>query len=410
LRLVECRACESKQLRSFINLGDIPISNNYLNIEKEIFETYELNVLVCENCSFLQLSECHDPKVHFNNNYPYFSGNSSTWVNHCKIAANHLKDYLELDSGDKVIEIASNDGTLLKEFSELNLKVLGIEPSANVAHKAIEQKLETVIEFFSYKLSQQILTEAGFPSLIVGCNVLAHVPDIVDFLQGVGNLMSENTVACFEFPHATQMIINNQFDTIYHEHYSYLNLTPLLPLLDNLGLRVFRIEEHELHGGSLRIFLCKKNSSRTIEQSVQKILDLEETLNPLDPNVSRRFQKSVNQIAISLKQFLSDAKEANKKVVIFGAPAKGTTLLNYARISKTDVLFAVDASKAKQGKFIPGTGIEIKSPENLLDLKIDLVLILAWNLAGELISIIKKQLKGNPKIIIPIPEVHFFDK
>jgi hypothetical protein len=383
----------------------MPVSNNYLSSREEKYEAISLNLLVCHNCTFLQLSESSDPKIHFNSTYPYYSGYSTTWKTHCASLASQLKTTFGLSPGDKVLEIASNDGTLLREFKNNGLQVLGIEPSINVANVAIQNGLRTIIDFFSYKLSRELIKHEDYPKLIIGCNVLAHVPDIRDFLKGVGNLMSAETIACFEFPHAAKMIKYNQFDTIYHEHYSYLNITSLTPILTEFELEIFKVEEHNLHGGSLRVYIKRKGSGFRLEESVNEVIRFEETYSPLNPKIRNDFNTSVNAISTSLVNYLRLLAKENKKVVIFGAAAKGTTLLNFAGINSSDVIFAVDSSKAKQGKYIPGTEILINAPEVLEKMDVDAVLILAWNFADEIIEIVKSICKKLPLVLIPIPEL-----
>lgn len=404
MMISNCRSCNSAKLTSFFDFGSMPVSNNYLSSQKEKYEVISLNLLVCDDCTFLQLSESSDPKTHFNSTYPYYSGYSTTWKTHCASLASYLKTNLGLCQGDKVFEIASNDGTLLREFKDNGLQVLGIEPSINVANVAMDNGLTTIVDFFSYKLSKVIEKNEGYPKLIIGCNVLAHVPDIRDFIKGVGNLMSAETIACFEFPHAAKMIKYNQFDTIYHEHYSYLNIISLTPILTDFELEIFKVEEHDLHGGSLRVYIKRKDSNFKIEESVNEIIQFEEIYSPLNPKIRNDFNTSVNAIATSLVSYLRLLTKENKAVIIFGAAAKGTTLLNFARINSNDVIFAVDSSKAKQGKYIPGTEILINAPEVLEKMDVDAVLILAWNFADEIIEIVKSICKKLPLVLIPIPE------
>ena len=405
MQLKECRACDSQELKSFLNLGKLPISNDYLISPNQKSEKYDLNLFVCESCSFLQLSEVHDPKVHFNENYPYFSAYSSTWVKHCRDSASYLVDFLELDLNDYVYEIASNDGTFMSEFHQLGMKVLGIEPTANTAERATAKGLETIVDFFSFELSLEIAQKYQPPALIIGCNVLAHVPNIKNFISGLRRLMSTESVACFEFPHATRMISENQFDTIYHEHYSYLNVTPLIPLFGEMGLILFRVEELSTHGGSLRIFLAPEESLRFVEESVEKIVFFESKYSPLDDKVKEKFSGAVEQIARELKEQITFMVENGRKIAIYGAAAKGTTMLNYAQIDSSMIPFAVDSSEFKQGRYIPGTGIKIISPEALSTSEFDCFLVLAWNFADEIVSNLSVMLRRPFSVLIPIPEV-----
>jgi hypothetical protein len=357
------------------------------------------------DCEFLQLDEALDPTTHFNSNYPYFSGYSETWVSHCQITASSLAHRFEIGIGKKVIEIASNDGTYIKNFLDFGAEVLGIEPSLNVAKVAELRGVQTIVEFFSRSLAQELKKSGTLPDLIIGCNVLAHVPSIRDFLSGVSELLNESGVAIFEFPHATRMVEEVKFDTIYHEHYSYLNLTPLTLLCSELGLKIFDVETHELHGGSLRIFLCSMNSAREITPNVKRILDYERVWSPTSNLVRIDFQQKTDKLLLEFKNKLKLYQNKGFRVVIFGAAAKGSTLLNVARIDSHLIAAAVDSSHAKQNKFIPGSGIEIFSPQHLLNLRPDVIVVLAWNFAEEIMSQASDIFTPSYCFLIPIPNL-----
>jgi hypothetical protein len=405
MRLKICRACGSDCLTTFLHLGETPISNDYkdsLSIKNEVFP---LEVLVCNNCEFLQLSEVHNPSTHFNSSYPYFSGYSSTWVNHCDKSASEFAQDFKLSSGKLVLEIASNDGTFIRNFLKFGVNVLGIEPSENVANSAIESGVPTKVEFFSSELALNLVQQDIRPDLIIGCNVLAHVPDISDFILGISILLEANAVAILEFPHATKLIQDSQFDTIYHEHYSYLNVTPLFQIFERNGLRIFKITTHELHGGSLRIFICRLESDLTTNESVQEIIDLESKWSPTNAKVQADLNLKVSTTLIAFKEKLEEYHDLGYKVIAFGAAAKGTTLLNIAKIDSRLIQFAVDSSKAKQGKFIPGTDILIRQPEVLMETSQDRIVILAWNFAKEIIGQANLLCRSEQKFLIPIPIV-----
>jgi SAM-dependent methyltransferase len=405
MRLKECRACRSTELSTFLDLGESPISNSYqgsLNAKHQIFP---LKVMVCKRCEFLQLSEVHDPSTHFNDDYPYFSGYSSTWVDHCFKSAWELSQEFELSEGKLVLEIASNDGTFISKFKEYGADILGIEPSQNVAKFAIDSGVPTIVDFFSRKLALGLVDKGLYPDLIIACNVLAHVPDINDFLAGLSVLLDNNAVAILEFPHATRLIRDSQFDTIYHEHYSYINATPLVPILETNGLRIFRITTHELHGGSLRIFICRMESELVSSSSVKDILDLESKWKPTNAKVQIDLYAKVSSTLIAFREKLEEYQELGYQVIAFGAAAKGTTLLNIAQIDSRLIKFAVDSSKAKQGKFIPGTDILIRPPEVLVDSSQDRIVILAWNFAEEIINQANLICGSRQKYLIPIPTV-----
>ncbi len=403
--LTKCRCCGSSDLETFVDLGFSPISNGYHASVDIAAARYPLKVLVCTFCEFLQLSEELEPSTHFNSNYPYFSGYSKTWELHCQATAAYLANRFGIDESSRVIEIASNDGTYVKNFLKYGSAVLGIEPSRNVSTVAEARGVPTIVNFFTEKLATGLKSIGVHPDLILGSNVLAHVPNIRDFLSGVSVLLQKNAVAVFEFPHATQMIKNAAFDTIYHEHYSYLNVTPLMKLCDELGLILFDIETHELHGGSLRIFISTTASNREISPNVSKILDLEKIWAPTSDLVRRNFQQRISEYSKVFKEKLENYKLAGLKIVIFGAAAKGTTLLNVANIDSRLIEVAVDSSLEKQNKYIPGTGIIILNPEKLIELQPDVIVILAWNFAEE----IMKQASGifAPKhsFLIPIPDI-----
>jgi hypothetical protein len=389
----------------FLDLGQSPISNDYQESAKNEAKTYPLKVLVCLDCEFLQLSEELDPSTHFNSNYPYFSGYSKTWVSHCQITASSLVDRFQISSGKKVIEIASNDGTYIENFLNSGADVLGIEPSLNVAKVARSRGIQTIVEFFTKSLAEKLREDGTLPDLILGCNVLAHVPSIRDFLSGVSVLLDGESVAVFEFPHASRMIEQGEFDTIYHEHYSYLNLTPLVLLCGQLGLKIFDVETHELHGGSLRIFLCPIDSAREITSNVKDILEYEQELSPTSNLVRARFQQKTDNLLYDFKKRLEQYQSNGLKVVIFGAAAKGSTLLNVANIDSQLITAAVDSSHAKQNKFIPGTGIEIVSPQALRSLQPDVVVVLAWNFAEEIMSQASDIFIPTYCFLIPIPNL-----
>jgi hypothetical protein len=403
--LVKCRCCDSTNLETFLDLGQSPISNDYQDSAESQAKLFPLRVLVCMDCEFLQLSEELDPSTHFNSSYPYFSGYSKTWISHCQVTASSLADRFEIGVGKTVLEIASNDGTYIKNFLDFGADVLGIEPSLNVAKVAESRGIKTIVEFFTTPLAQDLKLNGIFPDLIIGCNVLAHVPSIRDFLSGVSVLLMENAVAVFEFPHASKMIEQGEFDTIYHEHYSYLNLTPLNSLCNQLGLKIFDVETHELHGGSLRVFLCPSGSARKVTPNVNRILGYERSWCPTSDLVRSDFQEKTNKLLLGFRSRLKLYQDRGFRVVIFGAAAKGSTLLNIANIHSNLIEAAVDSSHAKQNKFIPGTGIEIFDPKDLQNLQPDVIVILAWNFADEIMRQASEIFTPTFCFLIPIPNL-----
>ena len=403
--LTKCRCCNSNNLETFLDLGLTPISNDYQTSDVNQAIKYPLKVLVCMDCEFLQLSEVLDPSTHFNSNYPYFSSYSKTWVEHCQKTAIEIATRFEIGPGKKVIEIASNDGTYIKNFLNYGADILGIEPSQNVAETAEKQGVPTLVKFFTEDLALTLKKDQDLPDLILGCNVLAHVPNIRDFLSGISVLLKKEGVAVFEFPHATQMIEHCEFDTIYHEHYSYLNITPLQLLCGQLGLKIFDVETHNLHGGSLRIFLSKVEGEREITLNVANIIDYEKSWIPTSNLIRHSMQRKITTLLSGFKNRLEKYQKDGYKVVVFGAAAKGSTLLNVAHIDSELIMAAVDSSKAKQNKYIPGTGILIFNPDELVNLKPDVVVILAWNFAEEIMQQSSHIFVPSHCFLIPIPNL-----
>lgn len=385
---MNCRSCAAPLSTIVIDLGFAPPSNAYLTKEQLALpeKTYPLRVLLCESCWLVQTQDFLDRDDLFDSEYHYFSSTSIGWVEHSKNFSDSIVKELGLNSENFVVEVASNDGYLLNNFVSAGIPCLGIEPTASTAIVSRERGIPTLIEFFGQNVAKKIKDRYRSADLIVGNNVFAHVPDLNDFCEGLATLLSAEGVCTLEFPHLLSLLRLNQFDTIYHEHFSYLSLIAVIPLLRRHNLRIFRVDRLPTHGGSLRVYICKSDSGFVKQPSVELTLD-EERKFGLD-NVSgyQQIWARANQMKIDLLEFLTGQSEAGRVVVGYGAAAKGNTFLNYAGIDANLIHFVVDAAKAKQSKFLPGSHIPIYSPEVLLSAKPDVVLILPWNIADEILA------------------------
>ena len=407
--MVNCRGCGFKLSITLLDLGESPIANNLVEFSNSNLQNhhYPLKAMTCGNCALVQLSEELPREILFKPNYVYYSSFSTSWLEHSKLYAQKMIQFLKLNQSDLVVEVASNDGYLLKYFKSNGIQVLGIEPASGVAQVAIKNGIPTLIDFFGESLASK-LTQTKKPKLIVGNNVLAHVPNLHDFISGVATLIDDEGVITFEFPHLLNLLKNNQFDTIYHEHYSYLSITALLPILDQHKLKVFEVEKLLTHGGSLRIFLAKSNSSWKISNSVQDILDEELQFDPRDIRIYKLLQSKVIKTKSDLVAELSKQKANGKNISAYGAAAKGVTLLNYCGIKSDVIDYVVDLNPSKQGKFLPGCHIPIVDSKIFTSNPPDILLVLAWNLSTELKSQLSDQINLGMKLIKAIPEVVYF--
>lgn len=404
--ILKCRFCGTPLEHTFVDLGMSPISNANISSERcEVMEPFfPLHARVCHVCWLVQLPEIQKPDHLFNDDYAYFSSFSDSWLEHCRLYVKKVTERFSLTEKSFVAEIASNDGYLLQYFVEQGIPVLGVEPSANVAEAALKKGIKTLVKFFGEKTAHEIAAEGKKADLIIGNNVLAHVPDINDFVRGLKVLLNFDGVITLEFPHLLQMIRNNQFDTIYHEHYSYLSLLSVQKIFKSFGLRVFDVEELPTHGGSLRIYVCHQESVRVDDHaSVDALLKIEknEGLDGLDRYAC--FSQQVQSTKRAVLELLIRLKDEGKTIVGYGAPAKGNTLLNYCGI-RTDFLdYTVDRSPHKQGKLLPGTHIPIYGPERIAETKPNYVLILPWNLKDEIMGQLSDIRRWGGKFIVPIP-------
>jgi 2-polyprenyl-3-methyl-5-hydroxy-6-metoxy-1,4-benzoquinol methylase len=409
MKTVNCRICGWKTRKTFVDLGHTPLSNSYLKknmIKNE--KKFPLHALICTKCMLVQLEEFENPKKIFSE-YVYFSSYSKTWLKHAEEYVNKMTKKLNLNSDHLVIEIASNDGYLLQYFKKYKIPVLGIEPAKNIAKIAQKKKIPTITKFFGTKLAKEMVKSGKQPDLLLGNNVLAHVPKLNDFVEGLKILLKHEGIITLEFPHILQLINKNQFDTIYHEHFSYFSLITLKKLFEMHKLKIFDVEELNTHGGSLRIFVKHKDNNFEKERkSVKKILEKEKMFGLKKISTYTNFSKEVNSIRKELLNFLHKAKKDKKTVVGYGAPAKGNTLLNFCEINFELIDYTVDISPHKQKMYLPGSHILIKNPNEIFKTKPDYVLILPWNLKKEIMVQMKDIHKWGGKFVIPIPEVKIY--
>lgn len=400
-----CRFCHTPLVDSLVNLGMSPLSNSYLSQEqlqnREFF--YPLHAYVCSCCFLVQLEEFESPDSIFSE-YAYFSSYSETWLNHAKKYTDMACKRFSLNSQSLVVEIASNDGYLLQYFLDKGISVRGIEPAANVAVESRKKGIPTTIDFFGKQLAKSMSANGIQADLLLGNNVLAHVPDINDFVEGMKILLGQTGIITMEFPHILNLIKDKQFDTIYHEHFSYLSFGTVQEIFHKHKLRIFDVEELSTHGGSLRIFACHQELDEPIEtERIRIMLDREETAGLRSLAMYRSFELKAKNVKFELLKALIDLKKNGKTIVGYGAPAKGNTLLNYCGI-RTDILdYTVDRNPHKQGKYLPGTHIPIFSPEKIQETKPDYVLILPWNLKDEIMDQISYIRDWGGKFIIAIP-------
>lgn len=403
---MQCRHCQNKLKHEFIDLFNSPPSNSYLTYEQlnepEIF--YPLKIFICDKCFLVQIDEYKKSSEIFNEEYAYFSSYSTSWLEHSRKYVENMTKRLGLNQTSFVIEIASNDGYLLQYFKEKQISCLGIEPTLSTAKVAREKGIEVLCEFFG----SQMATELEKADLILGNNVLAHVPDINDFVRGLKAALKPIGTITMEFPHLLNLIKFSQFDTIYHEHFSYLSLLTVRTIFASQGLKIYDVEELPTHGGSLRIYATHTDNSITIKNSVKEIILKEQQANFDKIDSYKGFEKKVQKIKMDLLEILLNIKKEGKSIVAYGAAAKGNTLLNYCCIKKDIIDFVVDASPYKQGKFLPASHIPIVDEDKIKQTKPDYILILPWNIKDEIVQNLSYVRNWNAKFILAIPEVKTF--
>lgn len=407
-RRAACRSCGTPLEHIFADLGLSPISNAFRRPDEldqpESF--YPLRAYVCGACKLVQLQDFHQADDLFTADYAYFSSYSTSWLRHAETYAGRMIERFGLGPDSRVVELASNDGYLLQYFKARGIQVLGVEPSANVAGVALRERgIPTIVRFFGREAAKEMRAAGQTADLMTANNVLAHVPDINDFVGGIRILLKETGAVTFEFPHLLQMIRQNQFDTIYHEHYSYLSLLAVERVLSNNELTVFDVEELPTHGGSLRVYAAPRGHGFTVSPNVDVIRRMEamDGLGGLD--VYRQFNSRVMRTKRNLLRFLIEARDEGRSIVGYGAPAKGNTLLNYCGIGTDLIDYTVDRSPHKQGLFLPGSRIPIMPPEHIFATKPDIVLILPWNLKDEIVDQMAAVRQWGGRFVVPIPEV-----
>jgi len=404
-----CRSCGAPLNHTFVDLGETPLANSYLDPKSHLVEEkkYPLHARVCGSCFLVQVDDVVPPEDIFSD-YAYFSSYSQSWVAHAGRYAEQASQRLNLNGDDLIVEVASNDGYLLKHFGAMGLKVLGIEPAANIAIEAEKAGVPTQVDFFGKEVGKRVRAAHGPATLMAANNVLAHVPDINDFVQGFSELLSPQGVATFEFPHLVEMIREVQFDTIYHEHYSYLSLYSVERCFERHGLRVFDVERLNTHGGSLRIWCCLESAGHPESAALVALREEEAEFGVQKLETYEGFSVRVQAVRDTLVEFLEQARRDHKTVAGYGAAAKGNTLLNYAGITSDLISFVVDSNPHKQGRLLPGSHIPIRAPEEIAHMNPDYVIILPWNLKAEIAADLREISDWNGQCVTAIPCVEVF--
>jgi SAM-dependent methyltransferase len=405
-----CRFCGANLEQTFVDLGMSPLCETYPSAAQlnrgEVY--YPLHVYVCSQCFLVQLEE-YEAYENIFSDYPYFSSYSDSWLKHCENYCIKMITRFGLNERSFVVEVASNDGYLLQYFIRGRVPVLGIEPAANVAKVAVEKGIPTLVRYFGREVAKELAAEGRCADLIVGNNVLAQVPNLNDFVEGLKILLKPEGVLTLEFPHLQRLIERNEFDTIYHEHFSYFSLLTTVRIMDAHGLKVFDVEELPTHGGSLRVYACRAdNRTHFAEPSVAKLINQELDAGLASAEGYARFEEQVKRTKWGLVSFLVEAARQGKSVAGYGAPGKSATLLHYCGIGKDLIEYTVDRSPHKQGRFLPGTHIPIFHPDRIVESKPDYVVILPWNLKDEIMAQLHFIREWGGRFVVPIPEVAIY--
>jgi hypothetical protein len=405
-----CRFCGHPLSHTFIDLGMSPLCESYIPPGKlnSMEPFYPLHVFVCDRCFLVQLGEYVSPGEIFSE-YAYFSSYSDSWVQHAQQYCEAMIERFGLSREHQVMEIASNDGYLLQHFVRRGIPALGIEPAGNVAEAAIAKGIPTLVRFFGEQAAEQIVREYGQPDLLVANNVLAHVPALNDFVAGMKKLLAQRGVITMEFPHLHRLIEGNQFDTIYHEHFSYFSFLSVNHVIEAHGLRIFDVEELKSHGGSLRIYACHREDARAQQPRVLQLREAERALGYDRLERYFSFAAQVHETKRGVLEFLIDAKRQGRSIVAYGAPGKGNTLLNYCGIRQDFLDYAVDRNEYKHGRFTPGTHIPIHPPARIAETRPDYILILPWNLRREIAQQLHYVRAWGAKLVVPIPRLEVFE-
>lgn len=405
-----CRLCGATLKSTFVDLGMSPLCESFLTADQiDAMEPYyPLHTVVCESCFLVQLQEYVKPE-HIFTEYAYFSSYSTSWVEHARRYCEMIKVRLSLGAESRVYEVASNDGYLLQHFLPLGVPVTGIEPAANVAEVARQKNVPTMVEFFGLELAQKLVSDGKRADLIIGNNVLAQVPDLNDFTAGMACLLAPQGVITLEFPHLERLIDENQFDTIYHEHFSYFSLVTIDRLARRHDLKVFDVEQIPTHGGSLRVYLCRADATYAVSAAVTALLAHERRVGLEDIGQYEQFTSRVHRTKRELLSFLIASKNKGARICGYGAPGKGNTLLNYCGIGTDFLDFTVDRNPYKHGRYTPGMHIPILPVEAIDEVRPDYLFILPWNLKREIVAQMRHVADWGCKFIVPIPNVEIID-
>lgn len=406
---MQCRFCKASLSHVFADLDFAPPSNSYLKSLDAPESSYPLKIWTCASCFLTQIDEFKKHDEIFSADYAYFSSFSSSWLAHAKAFVEKMTVEFGLTKDSKVVEIASNDGYLLQYVKEKGIPCLGVEPTHSTAEAARQKGIETTELFFGAQTAKDLAAKGWQADLMAANNVLAHVPDIRDFIAGFKNLLKTDGVASFEFPHLLQLVNNNQFDTIYHEHFSYLSLLTVDKMMQAAGLRVFEVEELPTHGGSLRVLVTPIEGKHTRRSSVEAVLQKERDAGMDDIGFYTGFQQKVEKVRLDFLSFLLEAKRAGKKIAGYGAAAKGNTLLNYCGVKPGLIDFVCDLSPHKQGMYLPGSHIPIVAPAALEKAKPDYVVIFPWNIRAEVVKQLGAAVHGwGGKFVVAVPKLETF--
>lgn len=405
-----CLSCKAPLTTTLVDLGRQPLANSYLipdsPADKE--PKYPLHARVCDRCLLVQVEHVVPPEEIFDD-YAYFSSFSDSWLVHVKAYVDMVIERFHLDGTSKVVEIASNDGYLLQHVVRAGIPCLGVEPAGNVARAAQAKGVRTAVAFFGRSVAERLVAEGEGADLVVCKNVLAHVPNIDDFVQGIVALMKPEAVHTVEFPHLLNLIEKTQFDTIYHEHFFYLSLLAVERLFERHGLRIFDVEQVPTHGGSLRIFACKNEASQALSPRVQRVREMELAAALDRPEGYSDFDARVRKVRDEFRSYLDASKAEQRVVVGYGAAAKGNTLLNYCDVSADDLAFVVDRNPAKQNKLLPGSRIPVRSPEAIEELRPDDIVILPWNLREEVVGQLAHVRQWGARFVTAIPRLSILE-
>ena len=402
-----CRFCRANLTRTFVDLGMSPLCETYPSAADlnhgEVY--YPLHVYVCEKCFLVQLEEYEKVENIFSD-YPYFSSFSDSWLKHAENYCEKMTAQFGLSPKSLVVEVASNDGYLLQYFVRRHVPVLGIEPAANVAKVAVEKGVPTLVRFFGTELARDLAAEGKCADLVLGNNVLAQVPDVNDFVEGLKILLKPKGVLTLEFPHLLRLMEHNEFDTIYHEHFSYFSMLTTASILEAHGLKVFDVEELSTHGGSLRVYACRaEDGTHEVKRTVNDLIANEKKAGLGSAEGYENFARQVKNTKFALVEFLIAAARQGKAVAGYGAPGKSATLLHYCGIGKDLIAYTVDRSPYKQGRYLPGSRIPIYHPDRIRETKPDYVVILPWNLKDEIVEQLQYIRVWGGEFVVPIPKV-----